>query len=470
MYISLIGILFIGSLMHSIAYAQLVNQNEQINISFADQARRNLVISVRNQAIEVWKLSISLNSSKSFPYPKGEFGPNTGNSRFPYGWSIYDVGGKYIQLSDVNESVVYDFNKAIHGVAKKFDFHGANAFNNSKPYGAYANDSDFSLILPIKWLLQDEIEFSIPQPGNVELTHESIFNNTKLIVGTSLTQAWLESLGIFTLDDLSATAVFYSLADLQKSSGIAENLLGNNLDSFQEVKSLDRIKLMGMRKKCMATFETFTRKDCSQELVNAFGAYGKKIVDGKILNLWASGIINWDDSHKRISIPNIHYHFGHETGNECQENSICLRLGSYGAANNVMCYKLLNKLPQTLNIPMSEAQVRDLSKQAGGFNNLSSISAILEVTAPIKSLEGPRMCKKNNHNKVIAEGAALIKQITLWSDKQAEYAIALTNETLNSESKLVIPTIDAVAPLKAVVNQLPKNPSLGVPKPVLETK
>lgn len=120
-----------------------------LNHSSNDQQLGNEII---NDAREIKNLWLSAGGKASFPRPDPALGPATGNRDFPFGWQVHDRGGRYLALYDVHESVVRAFNRAIHGKDVVFPFGGANAFDDRRPYGGYAEDSKYWIVVPFAWL------------------------------------------------------------------------------------------------------------------------------------------------------------------------------------------------------------------------------------------------------------------------------------------------------------------------------
>lgn len=472
-HITLYGLL-VGCLAFPVANAQItsqtIDQPVQSELSPSAEARRKLVFEIKEQAKTIWALNLAKAPSDRYPKPNPAFGEDSGSKRFPFGWSIQNQDGMFLQLSDVRETVVNDFNKAVHGRGITFDYKGASAYSDSKPYGTFSKASHFALIIPVKWLEQDGVTLFTPPPGTIELTGEMVLKNPKLTVGIPLTVDELESLGIFSIDDIAATAIHFNLKTAQGVRETGDSLFEGHLNRDQAMPSAEKTKLLNLFKKCKRLSDPFERKDCVQQMIKASSDYGQKIVSGKMFNVFARAPTFWDDANKRISIPKISYKFGSDSyRGDCQKDSICMNVGSYGAASNVVCYRLSQQLPRDLNIPMPEEQARALGKQAGGLDKIWIAAAVLEVKEPAKLLSSPRMCTENS-NKVVAEGSAVLRQLTLWTQEVSVYAVLFTDNKSNPSGQAAGYKGDLAKPL-TTVNALPSSEAQASKrKPVLETK
>lgn len=426
-----------------------------------------LVVNLRKQALEVLALYQAGSPASSFPMPNKDLGPDSGNKRFPFGWAIYKRGEEYLQLSDVHEAVVRDFNQALHGRAEPFKFQGPAAFPDGKPYGVYAADSKYSLVFPVRWLVVKAIDPPVQSVSTLHAKRPTSLDTPQSIVGLAYQQDLLESLGVFTLDDMIATGVFYNLKEVGSIHGAGENLLTRFLQNHQHKKATSKTNLLNLQRKCTDTRETFARKDCAEQLKSTFNLYGQSITKAKYLSVIGSAFTTWDDTRKRIDIQRINYRFGNESGNVCLKDAICLGLGSYGpAGNNLICYHLDKSIPNQMYIPLTDTQARTLSESAGGIDQLRTVSAFLQVTGPIKLLSGPKMCTERSNNKILAEGTATIKQMVLWSSNKAEYVHPLVDGKAVSSATVRIN--DAIKPLATVSTHKPSGSTTA--KPELQTK
>lgn len=460
-------------LSSQIAVAQTNSINSQVatpTLLPAAEARRNLVLTIRAQAQEVFALSQSKLPAERFPKPSPDFGPDTGDSRRGFGWSVDDkLGGRLLQLSDVHESVVMAFNKAIYGSAAKFMGNEQRPQRDGipLPFGAWTSNGKHSIVIPVKWLGQPNVEFAQLPPGTDELTHDMLLKDPKSSIGLPFELGELESLGMFLLDDWTSTAIY---ANLRKSRGISiadESIFSIYLNQGQPQPSPNKEKLQDDRFKCSRTRDVFERKDCLQKLMNDFSEYGQKIIEGKLFNVAAHAPAQWDDIHKRLVIPEINYFLGYDGRRGfCQKNTVCTDAGSYGSGRNSVCYQLNMPLPTSMNVPMTEEQARDYDKRSGGLGKLS-VTAVLEVTDPVKLLSSPRMCAADGGvglNKIVAEGRAVLRQMTIWNDAGSLQAVVFNKAGVSVD-------VHPLAEIKTLskVNALSSAGSQST-KPVLETK
>jgi Zn-dependent protease with chaperone function len=110
-----------------------------------------VVTELVEQAKQVMQSNLAQGKTNDFALPSRRLGPATGNQRFPYGFMVGDVGGKYVALYDVSEQTVRDFNQAVHQEPKVMMFAGAQGAGG-KPYAGYSPDSKFWILLPFAYL------------------------------------------------------------------------------------------------------------------------------------------------------------------------------------------------------------------------------------------------------------------------------------------------------------------------------
>jgi hypothetical protein len=378
----------------------------------ANATQREWAAAIVSQAREVMRAHLAEGRTQGFPLPQPPLGPATGNPTFPYGWMVFDRGGKYVGLHDVSESTVHQFNLVFQGRATVMSFGGALGAGG-KPYGGFANDSKHWIIVPFAYLQsQDNAPSGVkvpPAPGaavpvapattaspmttatdTVGATSPDIpvAERGRISIGLPLNPMELERRSLYWTDIWLGMSVLYASTDMTKVHGALDNLLDRFLRYENHRNSPEKLALQRRREKCENTTETFARKDCVLGLNGAFAAFGRSVIETRQLLVFAEGLSSWDERNHQV----VSKVMGAAPDSTCDLGSVCMRVGPYGAGWNVVCYRLDKPLPQQMTFAMSDDEARALSRRSGDIGDLRVFAFGLGVTAPVSVLPTPRMC------------------------------------------------------------------------------
>jgi hypothetical protein len=350
---------------------------------------------------------------------------------------VHDRGGKYAALYDISESAVEQFNLVFQGRSTVLPFGGGGG----KPYGGFANDSKYWIIVPFSYLqAQDTAAAAVkaqPAAGPATPTAPAAMASPvataanavgvaapdslppaargRIEVGLPLNPVELERRGLYWADSWLAISVLHASTDMTNVHGAMDNLLDPFLRYQSHRNSPAKVALERHREKCRNTAETFARKDCVQDLNNAFAAFGRSVIESRQLLAFAEGLSSWDERNRQV----VSKVMGVAPDSTCDLGSVCMRVGPYGAGWNVVCYRLDQPLPQQMTFAMSDDEVRALSRRSGDIGDLRVFSFVLGVTSPLSVLSAPRMCTRSA-DKVVAEGRASLRSEVLWNQAQAQ--------------------------------------------------
>lgn len=336
-------------------------------------------------------------------------------AKLPFGWGLETIKEqKLLILYDVHVEIAQRFNAGMLGRNLVYRWHAVSNEGRNAPYGVLKPEWGNSIVLPVAWLEDQryaEDRLKQYRSGKINLT------------GLGPDQDELEKYNLAWFDRFTATGVVYSKVDLTQTPNALENLASHKFNTLQLSATREIQRIKERQASCKLLGEAFARKDCLEILNLTFAAYGKKFLAFEQFLLAGNSQPSiWNASKSQLEFGQLGLR-----GELCESGLICESFALFGegretpfSPQNLVCYRLPEAIPVSLNVPMTEMEARRLSEKSAANQQLNRVAFLIKVTQQPNIYPISRKCK-DSEARIAAEGRGIIAEKMIWSGKTLEF-------------------------------------------------